>query len=127
MIYLNNFEQHNINEESKFIKTIALSALLSLGLSKADAQLLSKKNDQVELSILDSLVSQNNKNPKSINDLERLLSTKVEDPKQFVIDNVKIEPDKTITVFPSFLKNLGLSVNHRQKLYSISYKIDFGK
>ncbi len=125
MIYLNNFDEH-INEESNFIKTIALSALLSLGISKSDAQMLSTKNDQVELSVLDSLVNQN-KNPKSINDLERLLSTKVEDPKNFILDNIKVEPDKTVTVFPSFLKNLGLSVNHRQKFYSISYKIDLGK
>lgn len=121
-----NYFNHQINEESGFIKTIALSAILSLGLSKADAQSLSKKNDQIELSVLDSLVSQN-KNPKSINDLEKLLSTKVEDPKKFITDNVKIGSDKTITVFPSFLKNLGLSVNHRQKFYSISYKIDLRK
>ena len=125
MKHLNNFEQH-INEESNFIKTIALSALLSLGLSKADAQSLAKKNDQQELSVIDSLVNQN-KAPKSLRDLKMALSNKVDDPDKFIIDNLKIEPDKTLTVFPSFLPNLGVSINHRFKTYSISYKIDFGK
>ena len=125
MEHLNNFEQH-INEESNFIKTIALSALLSLGLSKADAQSLAKKNDQQELSVIDSLVNQN-KAPKSLRDLKMALSNKVDDPDKFIIDNLKIGPDKTLTVFPSFLPNLGVSINHRFKTYSISYKIDFGK
>lgn len=125
MKYLNNFEEH-INEESNFIKTIALSALLSLGISKSDAQHIASKNDQQELSVIDSLVNQNNA-PKSLRDLKISLSNKVDNPDKFIIDNLKIEPDKTIIVTPSFLPNLGVSINRKDKVYSISYKIDFGK
>jgi hypothetical protein len=125
MKYLNNFEEH-INEENSIIKTIALSALLSLGISKSDAQVLAKKNDQEELAVIDSLVKANNA-PTTLRDLEISLSNKVDDPNKFIIDNLKIEPDHTITVFPSFLKNLGVSINHKFKTYSVSYKIDLGK
>jgi hypothetical protein len=125
MKHLNNFDQH-INEESNFIKTIALSALLSLGLSKADAQSLSNKSSQQELSVIDSLIKQNNA-PQSLKDLKIALSNKVEDPDKFVLDNLKIESDKTVKVVPSFLSNLGVSLNRKYKTYSISYKIDLGK
>lgn len=125
MKHLNSFEEH-INEESSFIKTIALSALLSLGISKADAQTIAIKNDQQELSIIDSLVNQN-KVPKSLKDLKIALSNKIEDPDKFVLDNLKIEPDKRLTVVPNFLSNLGVSLNRKYKTYSVSYKIDFGK
>jgi len=125
MKYLNNFEEH-INEESNFIKTIALSALLSLGISKSDAQVLSKEGDQEELSVIDSLVKFNQA-PVSLKDLKISLSNKVDNPDKFIIDNLKIEPDKTIIVTPSFLPNLGVSINRKDKVYSISYKIDFGK
>jgi len=125
MKHLNNFDQH-INEESNFIKTIALSALLSLGLSKADAQSMANRNNQQELSVIDSLVKQNNA-PKSLRDLKMSLSNKVEDPDRFVLDNLKIEPDKTLKIVPSFLSNLGVSLNRKYKTYSVSYKIDLGK
>ena len=125
MKYLNNFEEH-INEENSIIKTIALSALLSLGISKSDAQVLAKKNDQEELAVIDSLVKANNA-PTTLRDLEISLSNKVDDPNKFIIDNLKIEPDHTITVVPSFLTNLGVSINHKFKTYSVSYKIDLGK
>ena len=125
MKYLNNFDQH-INEESSFIKTIALSALLSLGISKSDAQVLSKEGDQEELAVIDSLVKFNQA-PVSLKELKMSLSNKIEDPNKFVIDNLKFEPDHTLTVIPSFLSNLGVSLNRKYKTYSISYKIDFGK
>jgi hypothetical protein len=125
MKYLNNFEDH-INEESSFVKTIALSALLSLGISKSDAQVLAKKGDQKELSVIDSLVKFN-QDPVSLKELKMSLSNKVEDPNKFVIDNLKFEPDHTLKVIPSFLKNLGVSVNHKYRIYSVSYKIDLGK
>ena len=125
MKYLNNFEEH-INEESNFIKTIALSALLSLGISKSDAQVLAKKADQEELAVIDSLVKFNQV-PASLKELKISLSNKIEDPNKFVIDNLKFEPDHTLTVIPSFLSNLGISLNRKYKTYSISYKIDFRK
>jgi hypothetical protein len=125
MKYLNNFEEH-INEESNFVKTIALSALLALGISKSDAQVLTKEGDQEELAVIDSLVKFNQA-PISLKDLKMSLSNKIEDPNKFVIDNIKIEPDHTLTVVPSFLKNLGVSVNHKYRTYSVSYKIDLGK
>lgn len=125
MKHLNNFEEH-INEESNLIKTIALSALLSLGLSKADAQSMANRNNQQELSVIDSLIKQNYA-PQSLRDLKMSLANKVEDPDKFVIDNLKIEPDKKLTVVPSFLSNLGVSLNRKYKTYSVSYKIDFGK
>jgi hypothetical protein len=125
MKYLNNFGEH-INEEESLIKTIALSALMSLGISKSDAQILAKKNDQEELEVIDSLIKYNQA-PASLKELKMSLSNKIEDTNKFVIDNLKFEPDHTITVIPSFLKNLGVSVNHRYKTYTVSYKIDLGK
>lgn len=125
MKYLNNFEEH-INEESNFIKTIALSALLSLGISKSDAQVLAKKADQEELAVIDSLVKFNQV-PASLKELKISLSNKIEDPNKFVIDNLKFEPDHTLTVVPSFLTNLGVSINRKYRNYSVSYKIDLGK
>jgi len=125
MKYLNNFGEH-INEEESLIKTIALSALMSLGISKSDAQILAKKNDQEELAVIDSLIKYNQA-PASLKELKMSLSNKIEDTNKFVIDNLKFEPDHTITVIPSFLKNLGVSVNHRYKTYTVSYKIDLGK
>jgi hypothetical protein len=125
MKYLNNFEDH-INEESNFVRTIALSALLTLGISKSDAQILAKKANQKELAVVDTLVKFN-KSPISIKDLKITLSNRIEDPNKFIIDNIKIEPDHTITVIPAFLKNLGVSVNRKDRTYTISYKIDLGK
>ena len=89
MKYLNNFEEH-INEESNFVKTIALSALLSLGISKSDAQVLAKKGDQEELAVIDSLVKFN-QSPISLKELKMSLSNKIEDPNKFVIDNLSID------------------------------------
>ena len=125
MKYLNNFEDH-INEESNFVKTIALSALLALGISKSDAQVLAKEGEQEELAVIDSLVKFNQA-PISLKDLKMSLSNKIEDPNKFVIDNLKFEPDNTLTVVPSFLTNLGVSINHKYRTYSVSYKIDLGK
>ncbi len=125
MKYLNNFEDH-INEESNFVKTIALSALLALGISKSDAQVLAKEADQEELAVIDSLVKFNQA-PASLKELKMSLSNKIEDPNKFVIDNLKFEPDHTLTVVPSFLTNLGVSINHKYRTYSVSYKIDLGK
>ncbi len=125
MKYLNNFEDH-INEESNFVKTIALSALLALGISKSDAQVLAKEADQEELAVIDSLVKFNQA-PVSLKELKMSLSKKIEDPNRFIIDNIKIEPDHTLTVVPSFLTNLGVSINHKYRTYSVSYKIDLGK
>jgi hypothetical protein len=125
MKHLNNFEDH-INEESNFVKTIALSALLALGISKSDAQVLSKEADQEELAVIDSLVKFNQA-PVSLKELKMSLSNKIEDPNKFVIDNLKFEPDHTLTVVPSFLTNLGVSINHKYRTYSVSYKIDLGK
>ena len=125
MKYLNNFEDH-INEESNFVKTIALSALLALGISKSDAQVLAKEADQEELAVIDSLVKFNQA-PVSLKELKMSLSKKIEDPNRFIIDNLKFEPDHTLTVVPSFLTNLGVSINHKYRTYSVSYKIDLGK
>ena len=125
MKYLNNFEDH-INEESNFVKTIALSALLALGISKSDAQVLAKEGDQEELEVIDSLVKFNQA-PISLKELKMSLSNKIEDPNKFVIDNLKFEPDHTLTVVPSFLTNLGVSINRKYRNYSVSYKIDLGK
>ncbi len=125
MKYLNNFEDH-INEESNFVKTIALSALLALGISKSDAQVLAKEADQEELAVIDSLVKFNQA-PVSLKELKMSLSNKIEDPNKFVIDNLKFEPDHTLTVVPSFLTNLGVSINRKYRNYSVSYKIDLGK
>jgi hypothetical protein len=125
MKHLNNFEDH-INEESNFVKAIALSALLALGISKSDAQVLAKEADQEELAVIDSLVKFNQA-PVSLKELKMSLSNKIEDPNKFVIDNLKFEPDHTLTVVPSFLANLGVSINHKYRTYSVSYKIDLGK
>ena len=118
MKHLNNFEQH-INEESNFVKTIALSALLALGISKSDAQVLAKEADQEELAVIDSLVKFNQA-PVSLKELKMSLSNKIEDPNKFVIDNLKFEPDHTLTVVPSFLTNVGVSINHKYRTYAVS-------
>ena len=73
------------NEEAGYIRTILLSTLLSLGISKAQAQII--KNDQPKLSIVNTVANYNkNPTPRGLEDLRISLSQKVESPKKFIHD-----------------------------------------
>lgn len=112
------------NEEAGYIKTILLSTLLSLGISKSQAQVL--KNDQAKLSIIDTVAGYN-KNPKGLDSLKPNLFPKIgsENTEKFLHNFIEIRPDKTIVIKPSFVDGLRLDVNPQSKTFEIGYHIKF--
>ena len=111
-----------INEEKGYLRNLLLSAVLSLGLSKSQAQ--SIKNDQDKLSVVDSIINYNKK-PLGLNVLKVDLATKVDNPDKFIKNYLTIMPDKTIVVRPSFLEGLEIHGNLSNKSFSIVYNIKF--
>ncbi len=118
---IKNYNQF-VNEEKGYLKNLLLSALLSLGISKAQAQ--SIKNDQQKLSVVDSIINYNKK-PLGLNTLKVDLATKVDNPEKFITNYLTIMPDKTIVVRPSFLEGLELHGNLKDKSFNIVYNIKF--
>jgi len=112
------------NEEVGYIKNILLSALLSLGINKTQAQVL--KNNQQKLSIVDTVIDYN-KNPKGIDALKINLFPKIGKDKteKFLHDYIQIKPDKTIVIKPSFVDGLRLDVNPSSKGFELTYHIKF--
>ena len=118
---IKNYSQFT-NEEKGYIKNLLLSALLSLGISKLQAQTI--KNDQQKLAVVDSIINYN-KNPLGLNTLKFDLSTKVDNPDIFVKDYLRILPDRTVVVRPSFLEGLEIHGNIKDKSFNIVYNIKF--
>lgn len=113
-----------INEEESYIKRviISLAAMLSLGLTRS--QVNQVKDDPAKLSVIDTLISYN-KNPKGTDTLEYHLLPKVDEPEKFIHDYLKILPDKTVVVKPTFINGLELNVNPFNKTFHVTYTIKF--
>jgi hypothetical protein len=112
------------NEEAGYIKNILLSTLLSLGISKSQAQAL--HNDQTKLAVVDA-VANYNKDPKGLDSLKVELFPKVgyDNTEKFLNDFIQIRPDNTIVIKPSFVDGLRLDINPRSKAFEIGYHIKF--
>lgn len=113
-----------INEEESYIKRviISLAAMLSLGLTRS--QVNQVKDDPAKLSVIDTLISYN-KNPKGTDTLEYHLLPKVDEPEKFIHDYLKILPDKTVVVKPTFINGLELNANPFNKTFHVTYTIKF--
>lgn len=118
-------KKYQIYEESKYLKSILLSALLSIGISKSQAQQL--QNDQPKLNVINTLIEYN-KNP-NIFDLQKHLSPILKDSNKFIHNYVSILPDKTIVLKPNFVKGLEVNINPDKKSighgYRVKYTINF--
>jgi len=110
------------NEEVGYIKNILLSALLSLGIDKIQAQQI--QNDQKKLDIVNT-ISDYNKKPVGLDSLKMNLLPRVKDAEKFIHDYLKVMPDKTIIVKPSFIKGLDIHFNPFNKTGQFTYLIKF--
>ena len=91
-------------EEGRKEIIITLATLLSLGISKLQAQEI--KEDKPKLMVVD-LLADYNKNPKGLNSLKTKLMPKMgEDTNLFINKYLEFLPDKTIIVKPIFIKGL---------------------
>jgi len=108
------------NEEVKF-KNWMVAALLSLGLTQADAQYIDTPKKEV---LIDTLYRYN-QNPKGLKNLEYQLSKHFESPKDILKDLIEIRPDHTVVVRPNFIPGLELITNPENKFISAGYKLKF--
>jgi len=110
------------NEEVGYIKNILLSALVSLGIDKVQAQHI--QNDQKKLDIVNTIADYN-ENPVGLDSLKMNLLPKTKDTDVFIQDYLKIMPDKTIIVKPSIIKGLDLHLNPFNRTAHVTYTIKF--
>ena len=115
-----------INEGVRDV-VIGLSTILSLGLSKLDAQLI--KNYPKALSVIDTCDEYNQYVKTTQLDNKKLLvgslENKVSDPIEFINNYVQFLPDKTIVISPNFIKNLDLNLNPEKGEFGVNYRIEF--
>lgn len=112
------------NEEAGYIKNILLSTLLSLGISKSQAQVI--KDDQPKLAVVD-MVANYNKDPKGLDSLKVNLfpMVGVKNTEKFLNNFIEVRPDKTVVIKPTFISGLRLDVNPQSKTFEIGYHIKF--
>ena len=114
--------KEELNEGVKDV-VIGLASLLTLGLSKAQAQEL--KNNQLKLKLADTLILYN-KNPKGYDSLKNILLPKIgKNTDIFIQKYLDIKPDGTVIVKPTFIKGLDIDYNPRSKGFGIHYTIKF--
>lgn len=117
-----------INEESRFKDiVIGLGTILSLGLSKLDAQQI--KNKPQALSVIDTCDSYNQYVKQTQLDNKRLLTNslenKVKNPIEFMNSYIHFLPDKTIVISPDFIKGLDLNLNPNNREFGFRYTVKF--
>lgn len=119
---IKNVIKEELNEGVKDV-VIGLASLLTLGLSKVQAQQI--KNDQPKLKITDTLLVYN-KNPKGPDSLKGLLIPKMGEKTDFFIQNyLEFRPDGTVVVKPKFVDGLKLNYNPKSKDFEVFYTIKF--
>ena len=119
---IRNILKEELNEGIKDV-VIGLASLLTLGLSKAQAQQI--KNDQPKLKIADTLIIYN-KNPKGSDSLKKLLIPKMGEKTDLFIQNyLEFRPDGTVVVKPKFVDGLKLNYNPKSKDFEVFYTIKF--
>lgn len=110
-------------EEGRKEIIITLATLLSLGISKLQAQEI--KEDKPKLMVVD-LLADYNKNPKGLDSLKTKLMPKMgEDTNLFINKYLEFLPDKTIIVKPIFIKGLKINYNPSSKDIGLSYTLKF--
>lgn len=115
-------ELQKINEGPKDI-VITLATLLSLGLSRVNAQEL--KNNQPKLMLINKIYKYN-KNPKGPDTLKQILLPKMGEKTDLFIDRyLEFQPDRTVIVKPNFIKGLNLNYNPRSKDFGFTYTLKF--
>ena len=107
------------NEELGF-KDYLIGALLSLGLTAADAQKIDTPNKE---AIVDTLFKYN-QNPKGFNHLRKELGKQITNT-DLLLDLITIQPDHTVVVKPKFIPGLELVTNPEQKRFTAGYTFKF--
>lgn len=120
MNHIKTFDEMNEGLGNKIV-TLSIATLLALGISKADAQNI--KNDQVKLSVIDTLARYNK--TKDFINLKSDLGKNIDNPNKFIQEHLRILPDRTVVVKPSFIKGLELNVNPFDKSCNLTYSIKF--
>lgn len=119
---IRNVIKEELNEGIKDV-VIGLASLLTLGLSKGQAQEL--KNNQPKLKLVDTLILYN-KNPKGYESLKNILLPKIgKNTDIFIQKYLDIKPDGTVIVKPTFINGLDIDYNPRSKGFGIHYTIKF--
>lgn len=119
---IKNILKEELNEGVKDV-VIGLASLLTLGLSKAQAQDI--KNNQPKLKLIDTLITYN-KNPMGMDSLKSILMPKIGDKTNLFIENyLEIQPDGTVVVKPSFVDGLKINYNPKSKETGFTYVIKF--
>lgn len=116
---IQKFDQ--FNEKKLNLKTILLSALMGLGISRYQSQEI--KNDQAKLSVL-STCCEYNKRPGNLKILEKQLEEKVQNPSKFIQKYIDVKKDHTV-VIKNFDKLKIDDFNPKEKSFQFTYLIDF--
>lgn len=131
MKFIKQYNQFVLNEEEGAIRNLALSALLSLGLNYADAQTIQSDSTKTEvakdISEYNKAVLFNIYNNKEIpyNKLLKDLSIRIEQPDEFIMNFLLLQPDGTLVVKPNFIHGLELHLNTRSNEVGLGYNIKF--
>ena len=127
MKHIKDYNNFNVNE-SKYLRNLLLSALLSLGLNYADAQEIQK--DSIKSEIVKEILNYNKSKIFNLDDdvklqdkLKKDLSRSIVEPEIFIKKYLMIQPDGTFVVKPNFIEGLELHLNKSN--LGFSYNIKF--
>lgn len=119
---IRNILKQELNEGVKDV-VIGLASLLTLGISKVQAQQI--KDNQPKLKLADTLILYN-KNPKGYDSLKQLLLPKIgKNTDIFIEKYLNIKRDGTVILKPNFVDNLEIDYNPRGKNFEVHYTIKF--
>lgn len=119
---IKNILKEELNEGVKDV-VIGLASLLTLGLSKVQAQQI--KNDQPKLKLVDSIIDYN-KTAKGPDSLKTILFPKIGNKTDIFIQKyLEFQPDGTVIVKPAFIEGLKINYNPSSKGFGIHYTIKF--
>ena len=127
MIIIKSYDDF-VNEEARFKDiVIGLGTILSLGLSKSDAQQL--RHFPRALSVIDTCGEYNQYVKQTQLNNKRLLTDRLEDkvknPAEFINNYIRFLPDRTIVITPDFIKGLDLNLNPDSKEVGFKYTVKF--
>lgn len=124
---ISSYEDFLLEESTFRDLVIGLGTILSLGLSKADAQQL--RNFPLALSVIDTCSDYNRYVKQTQLNNKRLLTDRLEDkvknPSEFINNYIRFLPDRTIVITPDFIKGLDLNLNPDSKEVGFKYTVKF--
>lgn len=128
---IKKFQDYEVNEGRLSNIVISLSTLVSVGLSRIDAQQI--KDNQEALSVIDTChkynqlvnINHNIDRYESKEVLKRMIDLSVTNSDTFMKNYIQFLPDKTVVLKPTFIKGLDLSINPETKQFGFHYTLKF--